>query len=65
MLFAGDVVQRQAARGLMLLTLARDNAGADDIWINELHASALKRATEDERAVAGRLLERWVQGRRD
>jgi len=65
MLFAGDVVQRQAARGLMLLTLARANAGADDIWISELHASALKRATEDERAVAGRLLERWVQGRRD
>ena len=65
MLFNGDAGHRQAARGLMLLTLARANAGADEIWINEIHASALKRATDDERAVAGRMLERWVQGRRD
>jgi len=65
MLFNGDLVQRQAARGLMWLTLARDNAGADEIWINEVYMSALKRASEDDRAMAGRMLERWVQGRRD
>jgi TPR repeat protein len=65
MLFAGEVVPRQAARGLMLLTLARDNAGPDEIWINEVYTSALKRASEDDRAMAGRLLERWVQGRRE
>ncbi|MDQ8728806.1 tetratricopeptide repeat protein [Bradyrhizobium sp. LHD-71] len=65
MLFNGDVLQRQAARGLMWLTLARENAGPDELWINEVYTSALKRATEDDRAMAGRLLERWVQGRRD
>ena len=65
MLFNGDLVPKQAARGLMWLTLARDNAGPDEIWINEVYTSALKRANEDDRAMAGRLLERWVQGRRD
>lgn len=65
MLFAGEVLPRQAARGLMLLTLARDNAGPDEVWINEVYSSAMKRANEDDRAMAGRLLERWVQGRRD
>jgi TPR repeat protein len=65
MLFNGDLVPKQAARGLMWLTLARDNAGPDEIWINEVYTSALKRANEDDRAVAGRMLERWVQGRRD
>lgn len=65
MLFNGDLGARQAARGLMWLTLARDNAGPDEIWINELYTSALKRANEDDRAMAGRMLERWVQGRRD
>jgi uncharacterized protein len=65
MLFNGDVLPRQAARGLMWLALARDNAGADEVWINEVYTSALKRANEDDRAMAGRLLERWVQGRRD
>ncbi len=65
MLFNGDVLPRQAARGLMWLALARDKAGADEVWINEVYTSALKRANEDDRAMAGRLLERWVQGRRD
>jgi len=65
MLFNGDLVPRQAARGLMWLTLARDNAGPDEIWINEVYTGALKRANEDDRAMAGRMLERWVQGRRD
>ena len=50
MLFNGDVLPKQAARGLMWLTLARDNAGPDEIWINEVYTSALKRATEDDRA---------------
>jgi uncharacterized protein len=65
MLFNGDLLPKQSARGLMWLTLARDNAGPDEIWINEVYTSALKRASEDDRAMAGRLLERWVQGRRD
>jgi TPR repeat protein len=65
MLFNGDVLPKQAARGLMWLTLARDGAGPEEIWINEVYTSALKRANEDDRALAGRMLERWVQGRRD
>jgi TPR repeat protein len=65
MLFNGDLGVRQAARGLMWLTLARDNAGPEEVWINEAYTSALKRASEDDRAMAGRMLERWVQGRRD
>ena len=65
MLFNGDVLPKQPARGLMWLTLARDNAGPEEVWINEVYTSALKRASEDDRAVAGRMLERWVQGRRD
>ncbi len=65
MLFNGDMLPKQSALGLMWLTLARDNAGPEEIWINEVYTGALKRATEDERAMAGRLLERWVQGRRD
>lgn len=65
MLFNGDLLPRQAARGLMWLTLARENAGSEEIWINEVYTSALKRASEEDRALAGRLLERWVQGRRD
>jgi TPR repeat protein len=65
MLFNGDVLPKQAARGLMWLTLARDNAGPDEIWINEVYTSALKRANEDDRAMAGRLLKSWVEGRRD
>src|SRR3954471_23791080 len=32
MLFNGDRVPRQAARGLMWLTLARDSAGSDETW---------------------------------
>ena len=33
MLFNGDRLPRQAARGLMWLTLARDNAAPDETWI--------------------------------
>jgi len=65
MLFNGDVVPRQAGRGLMLLTLARSNAGPDEVWIRDIYNSAMSRANDDDRAMAGRMLERWVQGRRD
>jgi TPR repeat protein len=65
MLFNGVNLQRQAARGLMWLTLARDSAGPDEIWIQESYNSALAKASEDDRAMALQMLERWVQGRRD
>jgi hypothetical protein len=69
MLFAGDHVPRQAARGLMWLTLAKQNAKdggvADQDWINRLYDSALPQATEDERALALVYLKRWMETRRE
>lgn len=65
MLFAGDHVPRQAARGLMWLTLAKDGAGVDQAWINRLYDSAFRQATEDERAMALVYLKRWLETRRE
>ena len=65
MLFNGDRSQRQAARGLMWLTLAQDSAKADEAWIRDSYRSAMAKASEDDRAMALQMLERWVQGRRD
>jgi len=69
MLFAGDHVPRQAARGLMWLTLAKDNAkdgaATDQDWISRLYDSAFQQATEDERALALVYLKRWLETRRE
>jgi hypothetical protein len=65
MLFNGDRLPRQAARGLMLLTLARDGATADEAWIKESYNRAISKASDDERASALQMLEHWVQGKRD
>jgi TPR repeat protein len=65
MLFKGESVARQAPRGLMWLTLARDAASPQESWIADLYAAALKQASEDERATALVYLERWLRGRRD
>ena len=65
MLFKGEVVPRQVARGLMWLTLARDGAKAQDKWIAELYEAAFTRASNDERASALVLLERWLKERRE
>jgi uncharacterized protein len=65
MLFNGDRLQRQAARGLMWLTLAQDSATPDEAWIKDSYQAALAKASEDDRAMALQMLERWVQGRRD
>jgi TPR repeat protein len=69
MLFAGDHVPRQAARGLMWLTLAKENAkdgaSTDQEWINRLYDSAMQQASEDERALAGIYLKRWMETRRE
>jgi exopolysaccharide production negative regulator len=65
MLFKGEAVPRQIARGLMWLTLARDSATVDEKWIAELYDSAFRQATDDERATALVMLERWIKGRRD
>ena len=66
MLFTGDNIPRQAARGLMWLTLAKDSARTtDQVWIGKLYDSAFQQATEDERALALVYLERWLKGRRE
>jgi TPR repeat protein len=65
MLFKGDQVPRDAAAGLMWLTLARDSAGPDDAWITELYDAAFKQATADEQAKAFVRLGRWMSGQRE
>jgi TPR repeat protein len=66
MLFSGQTVPRQAARGLMWLTLAKDNANStDQAWIAKLYDSAFQQATEDDRALAAVFLKRWLETRRD
>jgi uncharacterized protein len=64
LLFKGEHVPRQAARGLMWLTLARDGAPRES-WITELYAAAMKQATPEERATAYTYLEGWLKGRRE
>jgi hypothetical protein len=65
MLFNGDRLPRQAARGLMWLTLARENATPDEIWIKESHNRAFAKASDSDRAMALQMLEHWVEGRKD
>jgi uncharacterized protein len=65
MLFNGEQVQPQKARGLMWLTLARDSATPDETWIKESYNKAIAKASDDDRAMALQLLEHWVQGRKD
>jgi hypothetical protein len=64
MLFQGQHVPRQAARGLMWLTFGRDCAGSDDNWIKPLYENAFHRANDDERAMALVYLEDWLKGSR-
>ena len=65
MLFNGEQMPPQRARGLMWLTLARDSASPQETWIADLYDSAVRQATADERSLALVYLERWVNGRRD
>ena len=65
MLFNGDQMPPQRARGLMWLTLARDSAAADEVWIKESYNRAIAKASESDRAMALQMLEHWVKGRRD
>ncbi len=65
MMFNGEALPRQAARGLMFLTLARDGAGPKEAWIGKLYDDAMRKASEDDRAMALQMLQRWVRGDRD
>ncbi len=61
MLFKGESVTRDAAKGLMWLILARDAATPKETWITDLYNAALRQATADERAVALVYVEQWVE----
>jgi uncharacterized protein len=65
MLFQGQRVPRQAARGLMWLTLSKDCAGPEETWVKPLYDAAFRRASDDERALALVYLEDWLKGRHD
>lgn len=65
MLFNGDRLPPQRARGLMWMALASDGANADEAWIKESYNQALLRASEDDRAMAVQMLKYWLQGRHD
>ena len=64
-LFNGEHGARQRASGLMWLTVACDGPGAKVAWIADLRETAFKQASDDERAMALILLQRWVEGRRE
>jgi uncharacterized protein len=64
-LFQGQYVPRQAARGLMWLTLSKDCVGPDESWVKPIYDNAFRRASDDERAMALVYLEGWLKGRRD
>jgi uncharacterized protein len=61
LLFKGNSVPRDAPQGLMYLMLALDAASAEETWIADLYAAALKQATADERTRALDLLKRWIE----
>jgi TPR repeat protein len=65
MLFQGRAVPRQAARGLMWLTLGKDCAGSDEAWVKPLYDTDFQHASDDERTMALVYLEDWLKGRRD
>jgi uncharacterized protein len=66
MLFKGEAVPRQGARGLMWLTLARDGVSSPtDKWIADMYDAAFRLASDDERQIALVYLERWLKGQRD
>ncbi len=53
LLFAGDGLRRQRARGLMWLTLAREGAsGKSQQWINALYDQDMKSASDNDRQIA-------------
>ncbi len=63
MLFVGEGVQPQRARGLMWLTIAKNGAaGAKDDWIRSLYQSDLAAATDEDRKQAVAMLDKRAKG---
>jgi TPR repeat protein len=63
MLFLGQAVPRDAAKGLMWLEIAKYTAPKGAPGIQELYSSAWKQATDEERAAALVYFEQWKRGR--
>jgi TPR repeat protein len=63
MLFNGADVPRQAARGLMWLTLANAASEGGDKWISDLYEAASAAATEEDRETAERYVTAWNKDR--
>jgi uncharacterized protein len=61
LLFKGQSVPRDGARGLMWLTLARDAATPGETWITDQYIAAWQQATETERSVAPGYVEKWIE----
>jgi hypothetical protein len=49
----------------MWLTLARDSAAPDEVWIRESYNRAFAKANDDDRALAQQMLKDWVQGKKN
>lgn len=65
LMFEGGAGAPQRPRGLMYLTLARDaaNGASTEQWIVDLHARALKTASDADRKAAVALLEDYLRQR--
>jgi TPR repeat protein len=63
MLFKGEQVSRQAARGLFWLIVAKDGARSDETWITDMYANAVAQASDSDRAMAHKYLEDWLKKR--
>jgi TPR repeat protein len=65
MLFTGEHIPRQVARGLMWLILARESAaGPEDDWIVDYYDQAIAQSTDDERSLAKVYIEQWLRAQR-
>jgi TPR repeat protein len=63
MLFVGDGLPPQRARGLMWLTIAKNGAeGSKDDWIRELHQRDVAAASEDDRRAAAAMVDERAKG---
>jgi TPR repeat protein len=65
LLFTGQGVQKNRARGLMYLTMAVENAGEDpkNRWVADLREKALKASSDAERQAAGDMLVQYISRR--
>ena len=64
LLFSGDDMPRQAARGLMYLTLAKDGAvDENDKWIIDLYDDAFAKASPEEIDMCKTYLEQFLKDR--